>query len=377
MTKNKFSLAVIVITIVTFVAANVFAGSGPVFGTVTVAPAFELDGRGKNVDSIAFWETPDPAETLIFVTAKNNNLLEVWKYPFLGNELLPIEFSSSVNGVAVDQEMDLLYVSESGARKVTVFSLPDLQLQGEFGQGDLGKGETNLDILKHANSQTLIYVTDDHTVHWFDAASGIHLGKFSPPVSSIETVMADDFYQVIMVPEEQGPKGNPGVYAFHPDGTPFEKNGTNHFGNNGEFDSDEEGILLYTLPTSGIGDDGTGFIVVSDQRKSQTDFEIFDRQTWEHLGTLRIDGVSNTDGIASTQKPLPDYPMGLFIAINDDKTVVGVGWDVIFEKTGLPSLGDNSTSTAPTQFRLRQNYPNPFIRQQPFSLRLPNIRLSN
>lgn len=344
------------------------------FGTVTVTPAFEIDGIGRNVDSIAFWETPDPAETLMFVTAKDNNLLEVWKYPFQDNELSPIEFSSTVNGVAVDQEMDLLYVTESGTKKVNVFSLPDLELQGEFGQGDLGKGETNLVILKHVNNQTWVYVTDDHTVHWFDAHSGIHLGDFSPRVSSIETVLADDFYQIILVPEEQGPVGYPGVYAFHPDGKPFRKKGRNRFGNKGVFNSDEEGILLYTFPPSGMEDDGRGLIVVADQRQSQTDFEFFDRQTWEHLGTLRIDGISNTDGIASTQKALPDYPMGLFVAINDDSTTVGVGWDVIFKKTGLTArIDSNPINTIPTEFARNHNYPNFINPTTIMSLHFPDI----
>ncbi|MCZ6593962.1 MAG: hypothetical protein O6943_03495 [Bacteroidetes bacterium] len=291
MNKYMIQLATAVILNI-FAIENVFAQGNPGFGIVTVSPAFEIDGKGRNVDSIAFWETPDSTETLMFVTGKDNDLVEVWKYPFQNNELSPIEFSSSVNGVAVDQKTDLLYVTETGARRVNVFSLPDLQLQLEFGQNKIGKGENNLDILKHANSKTFVYVTDDHKVHWFDAGSGYHLGTFAPPVSSIETVLADDFYQMLLVPEEQGPKGSPGIYAFNPDGTPFEKNGTNRFGNNKEFSSDEEGILLYTFPSSGIGDDGTGFIVVSDQRRSQTDFEFFDRQTWQHLGILRIEGVS-------------------------------------------------------------------------------------
>ncbi len=314
--------------------ASTCAKNDPGFGTITVAPAFELDGAGRNVDSLAFWESPGPGETLLFVTAKDNSLLEVWKSPFKDNELSSIAFSSAVNGVAVDQERNLLYVTESGSRKVIILSLPGLERRGEFGQGNLGEGETNLDILKQSTGQTLVYVTDDHNVHRFDAYSGAHLGVFSPPVSSIETVLADDFYQIILVPEEQGPQGNPGVYAFYPDGTPFKRKGTNRFGDHDEFDADEEGILLYTFPHGGAEDNGGGFIVVADQRSDQTDFEFFDRVTWEHLGTLRIDGVSNSDGIASTQKPLPGYPLGVFVAVNDDRTTVGVGWDVILEKIG-------------------------------------------
>jgi hypothetical protein len=84
-----------------------------------------------------------------------------------------------------------------------------------------------------------------------------------------------------------------------------------------------------------LTDNGSGFIVVSDQIGTQTEFEFFDRESWRHLGTLKIKGVSNTDGIASYQKMLPDYPLGIFAAINDDSTTVGVGWDVIFSEMGM------------------------------------------
>lgn len=147
-------------------------------------------------------------------------------------------------------------------------------------------------------------------------------------------MVADDFLQMILVAEEQGPLGNPGIFAFHPDGAPFLRNGTNRFGNNGEFDSDEEGMLLYTFPAHGQSDDGRGFIVVADQKIDVTDFEFFDRQTWAHLGALRLQGVSNTDGIASTQRALPGYPLGVFAAIDNDTTTAVIGWHTVFAAIG-------------------------------------------
>jgi len=114
-----------------------------------------------------------------------------------------------------------------------------------------------------------------------------------------------------------------------------EKDGQDHFGDGGIFDSDAEGILLYTCPEDHSYDSGSGFIVVSDQKTDITDFEFFDRQSWEHLGTLQVEGVSNTDGIASTQTHMPDYPWGLFVGIHDDLGVFGVGWDSILDATGL------------------------------------------
>lgn len=82
--------------------------------------------------------------------------------------------------------------------------------------------------------------------------------------------------------------------------------------------------------------------MISDQRKPQTEYEFFDRQSWQHLGTLKITGVSNTDGVGSIQAARPGFPLGLFAAINDDGTTVGVGWDVIFAATGLACPADTA-----------------------------------
>ncbi len=136
---------------------------------------------------------------------------------------------------------------------------------------------------------------------------------------------------MIYIPDENDRSG---IYAYNPDGSPHERNGSHNFGD-GVFQSDAEGIILYTCPADGNGDDGRGLIVVADQGDEQTDYEFFDRQTWDHLGTLWLEGVSNTDGIASTQRPLLDYPLGLFAAVDDDTSTVGLGWDKILQATGL------------------------------------------
>jgi hypothetical protein len=308
------------------------------FGTVTVKPDFEVDGQGRKVDSIAFWEASDPADTLMFVTARDNNLVEVWRYPFVDNELDPLRHSSfvsdaEVNGVVVDQEQARLYVSVSRpASTVSIFSLPDLQFVGEVvgGAFDL-KSEPNLTLLKGSDGQSRLYISADYMVYIYDAETGAQIDKYAP-TEGLETMAADQYYQVIYIPDENN---HTGIYAYGPDRSPYVRDGLSNFGGDGVFQEDAEGIVLYTCPSDGGSDDGSGLIVVADQRQGQADFEFFDRWTWEHLGRLRVEGVSNTDGIASIQKPLPEYPGGLFVAVNDDKSVVGVGWDKILDATDL------------------------------------------
>jgi hypothetical protein len=317
------------------------------FGAVTIQPDFEVHGQGLNVDSIAFWEAPEPADTLMFVTAKKNQLVEIWKYPFVENEQPSIEGifkTSNVNGIVMDQRSDLLYTSQAkDSSAVYVFSIsnvaPYWELKETFAGPDLGS-EPNQDILYHGNGETWLYITDSEkdVYIWnvdplLESAPPELIGDFTAlDLISLETILADDYYQVIYIPDENG---RAGVFAYHPGGKPYMRSTFHKLGGDYIFQSDEEGILLYRCLSTTGDDTGRGLIVVADQEKDQTDFEFFDRQTWVHLGTLQIEGVSNTDGIASTQQALPDYPLGIFAAINDDETTIGVGWDVVLSATRL------------------------------------------
>ena len=304
----------------------------PEFGLIAVSPDLQINGSGQNIDSIEFWKAPNDNQTLMFVTAKDNHLVEVWEYPFLGSQQTPLTHSTfnngQVNGVAVDQENDLLYVAiGSPSSTISVFSLPDLAFQYNFNRaGTNYQSEPNLTILKLTNGTKNIYVSRDYTVDIHNASNGNFIKSFTPQ-KGLETMAADNYYQMIYIPDEND---RTGIYVHNPDGSIYTNNGSNVFGGGGIFNSDAEGIIVYTCPLNNSIDNGNGFIVVSDQRSNKTDFEFFDRVTWEHLGTLNITGVSNTDGIASYPYPLPDYPFGVFAAVNNDATVALVGWDKIF-----------------------------------------------
>jgi hypothetical protein len=219
---------------------------------------------------------------------------------------------------------------------VHVYSLPSLSPIGLFGEGVLGEGETNLGMLEHSNGERWVLVTDDHVVRAYNSDTYSLELELTPDVEYIEEVLGDAYHQVIYVPDEMGGDSThgEGILAFHTDGTAYTKDGTNEFGTDA-FESDEEGILLYTCPHDGEEDDGRGFIVVADQRSNATDFEVFDRLTWVHLGRFRVEEVSGTDGIGSTQIALPGYPLGLFAAVDADSSVKLVSWETIIQATGL------------------------------------------
>ncbi len=312
------------------------------FGTVELKPDFDENGSGTQIDSIGFWEAPDPADTLMLVTAKGNQRVEVWRYPFAGNEQEALRHpifgtDTKVNGIVVDQAEDVVYIAISTpVSTVAVFDLPGLNLVRHFVDGQVNlRGEPNLALLQLPDASKRLYVSADDIVYLYEPHSGAALGDFRP-TKGLETMLGDDRDQIVYIPDENS---GTGVYAYDPDGRPFARGGASVFGTGGIFDDDAEGITEYVCSDGEGADSGAGFIVVADQRAEATDFEIFDRQAWDHLGTLRLTGVSNTDGVASTQQALPDYPLGLFAALNDDKSVAGLGWDKILAATGLGCAG--------------------------------------
>jgi len=307
--------------------------NGVKFGLIELKPDMNLVGEGKVVDTIAFWEADNPDNTLMFVTAKDNQLVEVWKYPFEDNEHKPLRHSSfgtsTVNGVAVDQDNDLLYVvTGDEASTVSVFELPSLKFKYDFIKAKIALGgEPNICLMRRKNGQKLVFITSETAVLVFDAKSLKQVGAIEPGFD-IETVIADEYHDIVYVPDEHD---NTGVWAYTPEGESYTKNGKNNFGGNGIVQRDAEGIWIYYRNGQGSADDGSGFIILSDQRKDITDFEFFDRQSWEHLGVIRLTGVDTTDGIAVTQKSMRGYPMGVFAAINDDISTVVIGIDRIIK----------------------------------------------
>lgn len=298
---------------------------------VTVSPVdFRLDGPGENVDDPCFWVNPaDAGKSLVFMTAKDSGLVEAYEVA-TGKPMGTIGGFGVPNNCAV--EGDLLLTTDRKPPAVKVHHLPDFAFVRSFGS-DMQTPE-GVDVLTLPNGRRLVYVTDsgDASVHVYDLTTGDVVRTFPTGFGrKIEPILADDTYQRIFVAREE--KGGPhGIGLFTPEGKLEREFGAQFFGH------DTEGMALY-----GCGDGG--YLVVSDQDKKATEFEVFDRRTLEHLKTFRLadrDGhVTNaTDGLDILQTPLPGFPDGVLAVCDgcgsskpDELDVIG--WSRIADAVGL------------------------------------------
>jgi myo-inositol-hexaphosphate 3-phosphohydrolase len=290
----------------------------------------ELDGPGTNVDDPCFWVHPtDRAASLLFVTAKDSGLVEVYNAAS-GAFVASIEGFGRPNNCAVDG--DLLLTTDRTAHEVKVHHLPDLAFMRSFGQ-DMVKPE-GIDVLTTPSGAGEVYVTDsnDASVHIYALDTGALVRTFATGFGAgIEPILADDRHQRIYVARGEKELVR-GIGWFTPEGTLVQEFGAS------EFSSDAEGMALYAC-----GDGG--YLVAADQRSSATDFEVFDRVTLAHLGTARLqddtgEPTDSTDGLDSLQTPLPGFPYGILAACDgcgsslpDEMDVVG--WERIALALGL------------------------------------------
>ena len=222
------------------------------FGPVTLSVDFAVNGAGSNVDTIAFWEAPVVTDSLMFIGSKSLSLVEVWRFPYASpsDELSPLVHSCitrGTNGVLVDQEDDLLYVSMVNSRTVCVFSLPSfIYVKALTVPNALGE-EPNLALLKLGMDVKRLYVSDEDVVYVMDPASGAFLHTFIP-VAGLETMVGDNYEQILYIPDENG---RTGVYAYDANGQLITRPDRSKLGDSTIFNSDAEGSSSIPVPRMG------------------------------------------------------------------------------------------------------------------------------
>lgn len=138
-------------------------------------------------------------------------------------------------------------------------------------------------------------------------------GKFSG-VGEIEAVAVDDTLGYVYYADE----GN-GIHKYHADPDhPEAAQELAHFGREG-FRGDREGIAIYER------NDGSGYIVCTDQIASNSEYHIYPREgepgnPHDHSKLVKVvRGLADTtDGLEVTSRALGSkFPMGLMVAMNN------------------------------------------------------------
>jgi myo-inositol-hexaphosphate 3-phosphohydrolase len=303
---------------------------------VVLLSDLELTGGGRNYDDICFWRDPvNPDDSLVFVTSKDvPPAVEVFR-------LATGEFLESITDFEEPNNCDvtgnMLVTTDRAGRRVVAHHIPDFTLVATFGSGlSQPEGVTVL----HDDDRSLAYVTDKaQAVHVYDLATFQLVRSFSTGFSKQEGIAADDLYQRVYVAND----GTGRLRAFTATGDLIQEFGASAFG------TDAEGVALYRCGSE-------GWILVSDQRASasRSEFEVFDRTTFLHLGTFTLEAESGdltnaTDGIDVFQTPTSHFPSGVFAACDDcsgsGDDVDLIGWDQVASALGLAVCPDGRPPT--------------------------------
>jgi DNA-binding beta-propeller fold protein YncE len=289
------------------------------------------DGLSGSEYAVAVWAAPDPNNSLLFVTQKSANTVQVWNLQT--NQI--VQTLTGFNkplGVAVDPVEGAVYVTSQGGEAVYKYFIADivggnLAPAMTFGQGMSPSAQPSGITVLHGSGGTRVYVvyTGSSTkfVRGFDT-NGTLLYSWDLGSLGINEIAADDENNRLYVADQT----NNLIKVFQPDGTFVQDFGAADFA----ADSDVEGIAVYRCGTS-------GYIVASDQGASQ--FEIYDRTTFAHLATFAVQNARDTIGVALTQAPLPGYPNGAFFVQSRGRDVIGVRWDDIATATGASICAAN------------------------------------
>jgi len=166
------------------------------------------------------------------------------------------------------------------------------------------------------------------------AAKVRRFGSFSG-LKEIEAIAVDDALGYVYY----GDEGN-GIHKWHADPDhPQAARELAHFGRT-EFAGDQEGIAIYAR------NDGTGYIVCTDQIAGNSHYHIYRREggpggPHDHAAMLKCvrGGADSTDGIEVTSAPLgPVFPNGLLVVMNSGpRNFLLYRWEDV-ALTGVPKL---------------------------------------
>ena len=319
---------------------------------ITLAELFHTDrDEGDNVDSPAVWHGPNGEHWLLATAKEGNSILAfdatngdfIRRFGDGGSGAGQFE---RPNGISVID--DLMLVVERDNQRIQVFSLPEFNSIGMMSHEDL-RLPYGLTVSQNADGSYEMYVTDnfnpalegyppeeelDERIHHFrfrvtnGTLSSEHINLFGEIsgegiLNKVESLYLDPHHGRLLIADEAFSQRSVKVYT--PQGE-F----TGEVIPNTYFGSEPEGIALYAC------EDGSGYWIITDQHPNpQNKFQIFDRATLAHIGTVKGEITRNTDGIWLTQRAFGPFPMGALYPVHDDGSVTAIGWQEIAQGLNL------------------------------------------
>jgi len=328
------------------------------------------DGPRGELDSVALWVSPNGTQSLLFITDKLLDVVEV--HDVITNTYVGrIGGSGSgpgqmarPNGVAVAHDMptylgprDILLVVERDNDRVSAWLLPWLYPLGTFGDGatltpygvttHVDNGIMQAWVTSTGYSPQRVMVYDLSWESGTDFVGTLNRSFEVPGDAVLESIVIDPVHQRAIVCDE----GNFNIMAYSMAGSLLTRFGV------GVFVDDPEGVDIYDTGN------GTGYIVIPDQNSVPMQFEVFDRVSFDYMGSFS-GPTAGTDGLVLTQRPLPNLPNGAMFAVHNDSTVHVYDWADIAAGMGLCvnecSTSDAASDPVPRRTTLLTGQPNPF-----------------
>jgi myo-inositol-hexaphosphate 3-phosphohydrolase len=314
-----------------------------------LSPAVVTEQVKHDADDPAIWIHPtDPSKSLIIGTDKQEDgALYVYTLDGKIDEQKTVRGLKRPNNVDVEygfvlngKATDIVVATERYENKIRIFSLPDMKPIDNGGievfLNENFRAPMGLALYKRPTDGSIYAIVGrkegptDGTYLWQyhleDDGTGLVKGtkvrKFGiwSGISEIEAIAVDDVLGYVYYADE-----SVGIRKYHAD--PDAKNANVElalFGTEG-FTEDREGISIYQV------DDGTGYILVSDQAINR--FNIYKREgkpgdPHSHQLVKVIDvSTLDSDGCEVTNISLNEkFPVGLFVAMSDDKTFQFYSW---------------------------------------------------
>jgi 3-phytase len=309
-----------------------------------------LRDESDNVDSPAVWHGDD-GQNWLLATAKAGNTIIVYdaasgeKISNFGTPGNGMGELSRPNGIAVIDNYAL--VVERDNRRIQVFSLPDFEPLGTFGEMVL-RFPYGITVDKFDGKYHL-YVTDNYETEDEETPPADSLGQrvqhFTFTVENrqvsaehirafgetsgkgvlhkVESLLLDRTFNRLLIADEHEEHRNVKIYDA-------EGNFSGQVISHKYFFYEPEGIVLWECEA-----DSSGYYLMVDQGKISNTFQVFDRKTLEYIGGFGGEITLNTDGVAITQKAFGDFNYGAFYPVHNDGSLTAIAWEDIAGTLGL------------------------------------------